>query len=251
MLQDSNQGPRPPAARRAEDLYAEIAQLAGGLAHEIRNPLSTMRLNLDLLAEDFRAAEGDRERRALAKIERVQRESHRLEGMLDDFLRYVRAGGLARSPVPGDLNALIEEVREFCEPQAVQHGIVTRLELAGALPRVALDPDSFKQALLNLIRNAQQAMPDGGELILRTRADGPGAALEVIDTGGGIEPSAIGRIFEPFYSTRSRGTGLGLSTTRRIVEAHGGAIGVESAPGKGSRFTLRFPPAGADAGGAA
>lgn len=231
----------PTESSRAADLYAEIAQLAGGLAHEIRNPLSTMRLNLDLLAEDFRAVETDRERRALLKIERVQRESHRLEGMLDDFLRYVRAGRAASELTPGDLNGTVEDIRDFCEPQSLQQGIVTRIQLDPAIPRIPLHVDSLKQALLNLIRNAQQAMDDGGELMLRTRRDGDSAVLDVIDTGAGMAPEVRARIFEPYYSTRPRGTGFGLPTTRRIIEAHGGTIDVQSTPGKGSQFTIRLP----------
>jgi signal transduction histidine kinase len=228
-------------SRRAEDLYAEISQLAGGLAHEIRNPLSTMRLNLDLLAEDFRASESDRERRALTKIERVQRESVRLEGMLDDFLRYVRAGRFGNDLVLADLNATVEDIKDFCEPQSLQHGIVTRIQLDSNIPRLALHVDSLKQALLNLIRNAQQAMEDGGELMIRTRREECEAIVDIIDTGKGMTSDVIRRIFEPYYSTRPRGTGFGLPTTRRIIEAHGGTIEVQSTPGKGSQFTIRLP----------
>ncbi|QDV33887.1 two-component system sensor histidine kinase NtrB [Tautonia plasticadhaerens] len=233
-------------AQRLRDQYAEIAQLAGGLAHEIRNPLSTMRLTLDLLAEDFRGAQSDRDRRALQKIDRVRKESHRLEGLLEDFLRLVRVGGLDLAPA--DLNAVVEDVRDFCEPQSLAHGIVTRIQLDPELPPVALHVDSLKQALLNLIRNAQNAMPSGGELILRTRRcagdAGDVARLDVIDTGVGIPPSDRPRVFDAFFSTRARGTGLGLPMTRRIVEAHGGTIELDSEPGKGTQFSLLLPAAG-------
>jgi signal transduction histidine kinase len=235
------ESPSTNGHRRAEDLYSEIAQLAGGLAHEIRNPLSTMRLNLDLLAEDFRASEGERERRSLVKIERIQKESHRLEGMLDDFLRYVRVGNHQTAPV--DFNALIDEVRDFCEPQSLAQGIFTRVQFHPEVSKVRLHTDTFKQALLNLIRNAQQAMPDGGEIMLRTRPEGDRVALDVIDTGKGIPAEVQPRIFEPFYSTRPRGTGLGLPTTRRIIEAAGGEIVVSSEPGRGSQFTVLLPAA--------
>jgi signal transduction histidine kinase len=106
---------------------------------------------------------------------------------------------------------------------------------------VRLDVDMFKQALFNLIRNAQHAMPDGGELILTTRREGAFAVLDVVDTGCGIPVELRGRIFEPFFSTRPAGTGLGLPTVRKIVEAHGGSIGLESEIGKGSKFTIRLP----------
>ena len=245
---DSDSEPYPPLpadqAQRLRDQYAEIAQLAGGLAHEIRNPLSTMRLTLDLLAEDFRGAESDRDRRALQKIDRVRKESHRLEGLLEDFLRLVRVGGLDLKPT--DLNAVVEDVRDFCEPQSLAQGIVTRIQLDPELPPVPLHVDSFKQAMLNLIRNAQNAMPSGGELILRTRRrpDDPGGArLDVIDTGVGIPPEDRPRVFDAFFSTRARGTGLGLPMTRRIVEAHGGTIELDSEPGKGTQFSLLLPAA--------
>ncbi len=226
-------------ARQLRSQFAEIAELAGGLAHEIRNPLSTMRLNLDLLAEDFGPAETVRDRRALEKVERVRRETLRLEDLLEEFLRYVRVAGIR--PAPADLNAVVDDLRDFCEPQAMAQGIVTRAHYEPSLPPIALDVDQFKQALLNLVRNAQQAMPDGGELIVQTRREGPWAAVDVIDTGRGIDPEVQPRIFEAFYSTRPKGTGLGLSTTRRIVEAHGGSIEVSSEPGRGSQFTVRLP----------
>ena len=243
--EDSAPPLHPEQARLLRDQYAEIAQLAGGLAHEIRNPLSTMRLTLDLLAEDFRDPQSDRERRALQKIERVRKESHRLEGLLEDFLRVVRVGGLPL--VPGDLNAVVDDVRDFCEPQSLALGIVTRFQADPSLPTILLNVDSFKQALLNLIRNAQIAMPQGGELILRTRrrADG-GARLDIIDMGVGIPPELQSRVFDAFFSTRPRGTGLGLPMTRRIVEAHGGSISLDSEPGKGTQFSLFLPAADAE-----
>ena len=229
----------PEAVRRLRAQCLEVSELAGGLAHEIRNPLSTMRLNLDLLAEDFADAQAPREIRALKKIDRLRVESHRLENILEDFLRFVRAQEPRRSPT--DLNAVIEEVRDFCEAMGVERGIVTRAVYDADLPILPLDAELFKQALLNLIRNAQIAMPTGGELILQTRREGEFAVLAIIDTGSGIAPDALPRIFESFFSTRPKGTGLGLATTRRIVEAHGGSIAVESEPGKGSKFTIRLP----------
>ncbi len=229
----------PDAVRRLRAQCLEVSALAGGLAHEIRNPLSTMRLNLDLLAEDFADAEDPREQRALRKIDRLRVESHRLENILEDFLRFVRAQEPRRRPT--DLNGVVEEVRDFCEAMGLESGIVTRSHYDPDLPPLPLDAELFKQALLNLIRNAQIAMPDGGELIIQTHRDANDAVLEVIDTGQGIAPEALPRVFDPFFSTRPKGSGLGLPTTRRIVESHGGAIAVESEPGRGSKFTIRLP----------
>lgn len=224
---------------RLRQQYAEIAQLAGGLAHEIRNPLSTMGLNLDLLVEDFRGAETTRDRRVLQKLERVRRETERLQEIVDDFLRFARVQDL--ETVPTDLNAVIDDLRDFSEPQALVQNVVMRTQYEPDLPRVPLDVGLFKQALWNLIRNAQHAMPDGGDLILQTRRDGDFAVLDVTDTGVGMEPEVAARIFDAFYSTRPGGSGLGLPTTRKIVEAHGGTISTESVPGQGSRFTVRLP----------
>jgi signal transduction histidine kinase len=227
------------ANRRLRAQYAEIAQLAGGLAHEIRNPLSTMCLNLDLLAEDFQDAETPRDRRVLQKIERLRKESLRLQNILEEFLRFARIQELRLEPA--DLNAIVDEMRDFCEPQAAALGIVLRTHYAADLSGLELDVDLFKQALLNLILNAEHAMPDGGELILRTRRDGTWNVLEVIDTGVGMSEEVRSKVFDAFYSTRPGGSGLGLPTTRKIVEAHGGTIHVQSVPGKGSQFTLRLP----------
>jgi signal transduction histidine kinase len=237
--EESDTGATAKANRRLRAAYTEIAQLAGGLAHEIRNPLSTMRMNLDLLAEEFTQPETLRDRRIVQKIDRVRKETHRLQAILEDFLRFARVQQI--DAAAADLNAVIDEIRDFCEGQAAAQGIVTRTSLDPGLPLIPLDVDLFKQALLNLILNAQHAMPDGGELILRTRAEDDAAILEVIDTGVGIPAKDQPRVFDAFYSTRPGGSGLGLPTTRKIVEAHGGDIALESEPGKGTRFTIRLP----------
>ena len=225
--------------RQLRKAYAEIAQLAGGLAHEIRNPLSTMRMNLDLLAEDFARPENSRDKRVLQKIDRVRKESHRLELILEDFLRFARAQELRTARA--DLNSVLEEVCDFCEGQGVSRGVISRMRLDHNLPKVELDSDLFNQALLNLILNAQNAMPDGGELILTTHREERWAVLDVTDTGTGIAPENLTHIFDAFFSTRSGGSGLGLPTARKIIEAHGGSISVESDLGKGSKFRIRIP----------
>lgn len=223
----------------ARSQYAEIAQLAGGLAHEIRNPLSTLQLNLQLLAEDLQNPETTRERRALQRVERLHHEVQRLHGILENFLRFARIQDLDLRPC--DLNEVVEDVSDFYEPTAMARSIVIRTQLDPDLPAVGLEPDLFKQALLNLVLNAEHAMPSGGELILTTRREGDHAFLDVTDTGVGMTEEVRSRIFDAFFSTRPAGSGLGLPTTRKIVEAHGGTIHVQSEPGKGSRFTIRLP----------
>ncbi len=130
---------------------------------------------------------------------------------------------------------------DFFGPTARAANIEIKSYLPADLPPVALDADLFKQALLNLLLNAQQAMPDGGELTIQAAADGDGVSLSVIDTGKGMTPEVAAKVFRPFFSTRPGGTGLGLATTRKIVEAHGGTIEVQSEVGRGSKFTIRLP----------
>ncbi len=229
----------PEVTRRLRAQYAEISQLAGGLAHEIRNPLSTLSLNLDLLEEDFLGAESSRDRRIKERVGRLKREVQRLYDILENFLRFARVQELKTNST--DLNALVEELCDFYEPQASTQGIVVRTYFSPDLPDPVTDADLFKQAVLNLMLNAEHAMVAGGELIMTTRRDGHWIVLDVIDTGAGMPEDVQARIFDPFFSTRPGGSGLGLPTTRKIIEAHGGTIEVDSLPGKGSRFSIRLP----------
>lgn len=225
--------------RKLVDQYTEIARLAGGLAHEIKNPLSTIRLNMELLAEDFGSSKSPRDRRALAKVEVVQRECRRLEELLDNFLDFAKVRRLKLEPT--NLNQHVKEVLDFFHPKAREAGIELADYLATDLPTVLLDREVFRAALLNLVLNAQQAMPDGGQLVVRTSVIGEGVALDLIDTGCGIDEATLQHIFDAFYSTKRGGSGLGLPTTRKIVEAHGGRIQVQSEPGRGTQFTIRLP----------
>jgi signal transduction histidine kinase len=219
--------------------YAEISQLAGGLAHEIRNPLSTLSLNLDLLLEDFQNPETPRDRRVLQRLERLRPEVQRLHGILESFLRFARVQELKLEPT--DLNTVVDEMRDFYEPHASTKAIVVRTKFAHDLPPVRLDRELFKQAVLNLVLNAEHAMPEGGELILTTSRGGRWVHLDVVDTGVGMTEEVRARIFDAFFSTRAGGSGLGLPTTRKIIEAHGGEIDVQSDLGKGSQFSVRLP----------
>jgi len=230
-LEDSN--------RRLAERYTEIARLAGGLAHEIKNPLSTIRLNMQLLAEEFRDAESPRERRAAGKIDVVQRECQRLQDLLDDFLNFAKARQMDLQP--SDLNAQVHRVLEFFRPTAQQANIEVVEHLATGLPTLLLDREAFHGALLNLVINAQHAMPDGGQLVVRTYRTADGVALDLIDNGVGMDERTRSQVFEAFFSTKPGGSGLGLSTTRRIIEAHRGHIDLQSAPGHGTQFTIKLP----------
>ena len=225
--------------RRLVDRYTEIARLAGGLAHEIKNPLSTILLNMELLGEDFKNPQSQRERRAQRKIDVMQRECQRLQDLLDDFLNFAKVRLLNREPT--DLNEQVKRLLDFFRPKAEESGIELIAYLASDLPTVLLDREVFHAALLNLVLNAQQALEGGGQLVARTFPTADGVALELIDTGCGIDEETRSKIFDAFFSTKSGGSGLGLPTTKNIIEAHGGSIAVQSEPGRGTQFTIKLP----------
>ena len=227
------------ADQRLVDQYQEIARLAGGLAHEIKNPLSTIRLNMELLAEDFAESDSARDQRALRKVQMVERECQRLQDLLDNFLNYTKVRAIRAEPTC--LNDQVERVLTFFRPKAAEAGIELATYLSPDLPTVLLDREAFHGALLNLVLNAEQAVERGGQIIVRTYATADGVALDLIDTGCGMDEETRAKIFEAFFSTKAGGSGLGLPTTRKIVEAHGGEIRVESEPGRGTQFTIKLP----------
>jgi signal transduction histidine kinase len=194
---------------------------------------------MELLAEDFAESEAQRDRRALAKIRTVERECLRLQNLLDDFLNFAKLRTLRMEAC--DLNAEIDRVLEFFRPKADECGVEIVKYYDAELPSVVLDAEVFRGALLNLVLNAQQAMPDGGQLFVRTRPSFFGAAMDLIDTGEGMNPDTLAHIFEAFYSTKSSGSGLGLPTAKKIIEGHGGKISVQSEPNKGTHFTVELP----------
>jgi len=228
-------------ARRAEQL-AYAGSLAGGLIHEIKNPLNTLSMNLQLLAEDWREADTPRERRALKRIQLLQSETRRLTTILDEFLGFVRGHRLSLAEC--DVNELVDKVLTFLRPEMESKRIEVRKSY-GRLPRCRLDRDLIEQVLLNLLLNAEQALLESQdrEIIVRTAPEDNAVRIEVIDTGRGIRPEDMDKIFEAFYSTRKGGTGLGLPTARRIVEEHGGSLVAHSEYGRGSCFTVRLPAA--------
>jgi signal transduction histidine kinase len=231
--------PSESEQQKVVDQATEVAALAGGLAHEIKNPLSTIRMNMELLAEDFSDAVSPRDRRALNKIRLVEKECLRLQNTLEDFLNFIKARRM--DLVPANLNEEIEQVLEVYAPKAADARVEIVTYLAPELPGVQLDRQSFAAVLWNFILNAEQAMPDGGQLVIRTHTVGPAVVLDLIDTGTGMDEATITKIFDLFYSTKPGGSGLGLPTARKIIEAHGGVINVESEPGHGTKFSIILP----------
>ena len=225
--------------KRLQAENTELATLAGGLAHEIRNPLSTIGMNLELLAEELESDDSQRARRMLRRIGNLQGECRNLEEILNAFLQFARAGELHLSD--GNLNTIVSDYVDFLEPQANSMEVELRPHLDSDLPVVMLDKSLMRQALVNLCRNAIEAMPEGGSIDLLTRTRGDDVVLEIIDTGNGMDEITRGQMCQAFFSTRSGGSGLGLPTVRKIVEAHHGRISCESEVGKGTRFTITLP----------
>ncbi len=225
-------------ARQAERL-AELGTLTGGLAHEIKNPLSTVQLNLQLLREDL-DTELPKESRVLSRMTTIQRETSRLREILDDFLRY--AGRMEVNRQNTDLNALIQDLVDFVAPQAAIQSVQLRHQLSSARTVAPIDSKLIKQCVLNLMLNALQVMgTKGGEIIIKVNSDNRNAIIDVIDTGPGVAPENASRIFDAYYSTRKGGMGLGLAMARRIAREHGGDLTVESEVGRGSCFKLLLP----------
>jgi len=219
---------------------AHVGTLAGGLAHEIKNPLSTLSLQLEILEEEFAGSDDAGARRTLAKVRALMEEVDRLKDILDDFLQYARPHQL--EPQVTNLNRLVDEVVDFVRPDALRQGVRILQLLDETIPPFALDPNKIKQTLLNIILNAQEAMPDGGEIMIRSNLRGKTACLSITDTGCGIPEEDLDKVFRVYYSSgKPGGSGLGLATAKRIIEDHGGEIKVRSEVGKGTEFTIILP----------
>lgn len=228
---------------RAERL-AELGALTGGLAHEIKNPLSTIQLNLQLLREDISPQDvGPKTHsRLVNRLTTVQRETGRLREILDDFMRF--AGRIEVEKRPVDVHQMFDELVDFFAPQAQLQRVQLRVRPPDAAEHlmVPLDERLIKQAVLNLMINALQAMPDrGGEILLSATREGGRVRIQVTDTGTGIDPETLSQIFDVYFSTKKGGTGLGLAITKRVAEEHGGRAYATSEVGKGSVFTIEVP----------
>ena len=222
--------------RREEQELLE--RLASGLAHELKNPLGALNLNLQLLQEELDEAvalpETSRKRLSL-----IMKECRRLEDVLSNFLRYAMRRPLSLESV--EPNVLVDEVLTFLKPEMRSAQVELRTRFEPDLPPASLDVGLVKQALLNVIINAVEAMPDGGVLTVETANAGDWAEIIVSDTGLGVPAEVMSHVFEAYFSGKKGGTGLGLAITKRIVEKHGGSATLESAGETGTRVTIRLP----------
>ncbi len=228
-----------PAIDPMRQRYEELAELAGSLAHEIKNPLSVIHMNIDLLSEDLAESESPVRRRAIDKVDIIRQQCERMERLLADFLRFARLREMDLTP--GSLNEQIDRVLRAYQAQADASGVDILRYLDPNLPRIMMHSDTLQAALMNLVKNAIEAMPEGGQLVVRTHVSTGGVSLDLIDTGYGMDDNTAMHMFEPFYSTKISGSGLGLPTARKIIEAHGGRITVQSELGRGTKFSLTFP----------
>lgn len=219
---------------RRQEKLAAVGQLAAGVAHEIRNPLSSIKGFAVHLGSRFPkdSADAQAARTLVAETDRLNR-------VVTELIEYARPTEAARQPT--DPAMVIEHTLRLVRQQAADAGVTARFEPCGELFDVDIDPDRVNQALLNLCLNAIQAMDHGGELIVRACVENGALRIDVEDTGPGIDPDLFEQIFDPYYTTKASGQGLGLAVVRKVAQAHGGYVEIDSAPGAGSRFTLVLP----------
>ena len=219
--------------RRADRLSA-LGELSAGLAHEIRNPLGSIEGAMQILR---RPALPEKTRQEFGEL--GQKEVDRLKGLLTNFLDFARPQTPKR--VPTEPRQLLESIAKLVGETARMAGVRVRIESADGVRALLLDPEQMKQVLLNLVINAIQAMPAGGEVMLRTLSNPDVVILEVQDEGTGIPPEDLERVFNPFVTTRPGGTGLGLSIAYQIVSHHGGHIAARRNPERGMTFAVTLP----------
>lgn len=219
--------------RLRSERLAVIGTMAAKFAHEIRNPLGSIRLNLDSLRENLAPT------LAPALLNSIDSELRRIQRISDGYLQFARLPPTTRQPLR--LHDWLPEELRFHEPLLQQQGIALRTEFDSAVPAVSADKTQLGQALLNLVRNAVDAMPGGGTLTVRTARNGTTALLSLADTGHGMNAEQKARIFQPFFTSRPGGTGLGLALTQQIVLEHDGRIECASVAGQGTTFTIHLP----------
>jgi two-component system sensor histidine kinase HydH len=233
MLDRLDQSKR--ALVRSEKL-ALAGMLAARLAHDIRNPLSSIKMHTQLLQSRVRGDEHDQ-----TLVTAILRDTGTVEWVIRDLIEFARPGDLKL--VPANLNQVVRDVLQQLEARLTHRKIVVEADLAGALPSIPLDVGRFQQALVNVIVNAADAMPNGGRLGVSTQA-APGEStliLEVSDDGVGIDPAILDRVFDPFVSSKPDGVGLGLVNVKAVVEHHGGRIELAARQPRGTRARITLP----------
>ena len=221
---------------------ATIGEMSAKVAHEIRNPLSSISLNTELLYDEISNDNGERKSDAENLIQSILNEVDTLTAISDEYLQFARFPKLETRPA--SINEVLIELTKFFNKEIVQRCISLKENYAPDLPQILLDTKQIKQAFLNILKNSFESMPEGGELSITTRLKDENVEVNITDTGSGINRSDIRRVFDPFYSTKVKGTGLGLALTMKTVEGHGGDINCESTIAKGTTMTISFPVEG-------
>ncbi len=229
---------REARLRRAESL-ASLTTLAAGVAHEIKNPLGSIGIHIQLMQKELAALADDEKERIQGYIDVVNEEVNRLNKIVVDFLFAVRPMNVELEDE--DMNTVLGDLLEFVRYELEENDIELEADLQQDLPKVQLDDKYFKQALMNIVKNALAAMPNGGTLRVKTRCRGDNVELIVEDTGEGMSEDVREKIFEPYFTTRDFGSGIGLTLVYKVVKEHMGEISVRSEEGEGTRFILTFP----------
>lgn len=223
---------------RETEHLSGLAQLAKGIAHEIRNPLNFVSLSIDHLKKRFSPSEDEAKEQFDTLVRSIKQEIQRLNAMIGDFLDYGKPLRLSRRET--DLSSIVQDAIDLVSAKAERDSI--RLQyIDEGIPKLFIDPDLIKTCILNIILNAFEAMPSGGELIVTSRVNGSKAVLIFSDTGVGVSRENLPKIFDPFFSTKTTGLGLGLAMTNRVIEEHEGKVDFLSTEGKGSTVTLSLP----------
>jgi signal transduction histidine kinase len=218
---------------------ALLEALAAGIAHEVRNPLNALQLNIELLEEELHATIPERDARVYAILAKVSSELASLDAFVSEFLRYARPARLRLESVP--IRPLITEFAAFVAPECARKNVDLVVLTERCHVTMQADALQLKRAVLNLVLNAIHATPPGGRITLECQADDRSLFIRVRDTGEGIRPEAKAHLFDVFYTTKEGGSGLGLPIALRIAEAHGGTLEIENDPKGGAVATLVLP----------
>lgn len=239
LIRDITQTRKLTEEKIESERISALTMLAAGVAHELGNPLNSLTIHLQLLDRRLRKLKAAEAARLREMVEVAQGEIKRLDFIIGQFLAAIRPTHPQLQRV--QLNELIEEAVKFLAPELKQHKVDVRLDLTRSLPLMPLDANQMKQAFYNLIRNSTQAMGEGGRLTIISTFTDYEVRLTFADTGKGISGENLSNLFQPFFTTRKTGTGLGLLIVRRIIREHGGEIELESREGEGTKVNIYLP----------
>jgi two-component system, sporulation sensor kinase E len=239
ILRDITKSRRTAQQTIESERLNALTLLAAGVAHEIGNPLNSLHIHLQLMERSVQKLHGDAKAELQQSIDIARSEVNRLDSIVTQFLRAIRP---SRPQLrPESLNTILEEAVRFFTPEIQDRDITVKQELRSDLPLLRLDRDQMKQTFYNVIKNSLEAMKRHGTLHIRTDMDDTHVIVTFVDTGSGMSAGNLSRVFEPYFTTKSTGTGLGLLIVRRIVREHGGELSIESNEGEGLTLTIRLP----------